>query len=74
MFGCEPPLQYVPGQVKWEPQKTGAANPMNFHPIMAEAAALGVADVTGFLRKELPRRWMTDYKEATPRPTNVLSI
>jgi hypothetical protein len=47
---------------------------MNFHPIMAEAAALGVADVTGFLRKELPRRWMTDYKEATPRPTNVLSI
>jgi hypothetical protein len=47
---------------------------MNYHPIMAEAAALGVADVTGFLREELPRRWMTDYKEATPRPTNVLSI
>lgn len=54
--------------------KAGAVNLMNYHPIMAEAVALGVADVTGFLREELPRRWMTDYKEATPRPTNILSI
>jgi hypothetical protein len=47
---------------------------MNFHPIVAEAEALGVTDVIAFLREELPRRWIADYKRATPRPTNILSI
>lgn len=47
---------------------------MNYHPIVAEAEALGVTDVSTFLREELPRRWIADYKEATPRPTNILRI
>jgi hypothetical protein len=47
---------------------------MNYHPIMAEAEALGVTDVTAYMREELPRRWIADYKEATPRSTNILSI
>ena len=47
---------------------------MNYHPIMAEAEALGVADVTAFLREEPPRRWIADYKEATPRATNIVRI
>ena len=47
---------------------------MNYHPILAEAEALSVTDVIALLRAELPRRWMADYKEATPRPTNILSI
>jgi hypothetical protein len=50
------------------------ANGMNYHPIMAEAEALSVADMTEFLRGELPRRWIADYKAATPRPTNILSV
>jgi hypothetical protein len=47
---------------------------MNYHAITMQAEALGITDVTGFLREELPRRWMADYKAATPRPTNILSI
>lgn len=47
---------------------------MNYHPIMAEAETPGVTDVTAFLREELPRRWMADYKDATPRPTNILRL
>jgi hypothetical protein len=46
---------------------------MNYHPIMAEAETLGTVDVIAFLREELPKRWMADYKEAA-RPTNVLRI
>src|ERR1017187_10576918 len=47
---------------------------MNYHRILAEADALSVTDVIAVLRAELPRRWMADYKEATPRPTNILSV
>jgi hypothetical protein len=47
---------------------------MNYHPIMAEAEALGIADMPAFLREELPPRWIADYKEATPRATNILRI
>lgn len=47
---------------------------MNYHPIMMEPAASGTIDVVTFLRAELPRRWIADYKDATPRPTNILSI
>ena len=51
-----------------------AAKQMNYHPILAEAGALGVPDVIAFLRDELPCRWIASYKDATPRPTNILSI
>lgn len=47
---------------------------MNFHPILAEAEAQGIANVTAFLREELPKRWMAEYKKATARPTNILRI
>ena len=47
---------------------------MNHHPIMAEAEALTAVDIVAFLREELPKRWMAEYKEATLRPTNILRI
>ncbi len=46
----------------------GVPKGMNFHPILGEAEAQGIADVTAFLREELPERWMAEYKEATARP------
>src|SRR5580692_1787077 len=53
---------------------SGRRAEMNYHPILTEPAAVGVIDVVAFLREELPRRWIADYKEATPRRTNILSI
>jgi hypothetical protein len=47
---------------------------MNYHPIMAEVEARDIVDVAAFLREELPKRWMAEYKQATPRPTNILRV
>ena len=47
---------------------------MNYHPITAEAEALSAIDLIAFLSDELQRRWIADYREATPRTTNILRI
>ena len=47
---------------------------MDYQPLLAKAAALGVNDLIAFLRGELQRRWIADYKAATPRPTNIFSV
>jgi hypothetical protein len=47
---------------------------MNCHPIIAEAEALGVVYRVAYLRDEVPRLWRSYYKNATPRPTNILWI
>lgn len=47
---------------------------MDYQSILAEAQTLGIVDIPAFLGEKLMWRWIADYKEATPRATNILTV